>query len=205
MAMAKTTINSSSFFVSSPGKARATIAGHGTKAWVSTPGRGINRASTAGDFLAEGNPTSQFRGNNTNRYSSKLLYKTTNTKTIRSEIVSACSIINFKSFKDRFSGGDQARGFGGASKIFSAQLATNYTRSCPLRHDSRLQARVDLAPDSKQNQGPSSFFTHRIRENRHRNYRSLGQRGIEQGQAGFRPVSKARFRRRAFHEPNLIQ
>ena len=118
MAMAKTTINSSSFFVSSPGKARATIAGHGTKAWVSTPSRGINRASTAGDFLAEGNPTSQVRGNNTNRYSSKLLYKTTNTKTIRSEIGSACSIINFKSFKDRFSGGDQARGFGGGRLRF---------------------------------------------------------------------------------------
>ena len=150
-------------------------------------------ASTAGDFLAEGNPTSQVGGNNTNRYSSKSLYKTSNTKTIRSEIGSTCSIVNFKLFKDRFSGGNHARGFGGASKIFSAQLATNYTRSCPLRHGSGLQARVDLAPDSKQNQGPSSFFTHRIRENRHRNYRSLGQRGIEQGRAGFRPVSKQYF------------
>ena len=65
MAMAKTTINSSSFFVSSLGKARATIPGHGVKARVSTPGRGINRASTAGDFLAEGNPTSQGGRNNT--------------------------------------------------------------------------------------------------------------------------------------------
>jgi hypothetical protein len=164
MAMAKTTINSSSFFVSSPGKARATIPGHGVKARVSTPGRGINRASTAGDFLAEGNPTSQVGGNNTNRYSSKSLYKTTNTKTIRSEIGSACSIVNFKSFKDIFSGGNHARGFGGASKIFSAQLATNYTRSCPLRFGSGLQAGVDIAPDSKQNQGPSSFFTHRMRK-----------------------------------------
>ena len=125
--------------------------------------------------------------------SSKSLYKTTNTKTIRSEIGSACSIVNFKSFKNIFSGGNHARGFGAASKIFSAQLATNYTRSCPLRHGSGLQARVDIAPDSKQNQGPSSFFTHRMRKNRHRNYRSLGQRGIEQARAGFRPFSKQYF------------
>jgi hypothetical protein len=69
----------------------------------------------------------------------------------------------------------------------------NWQQITPLSHGSGLQARVDLAPDSQQNQGPSSFFTHRIRENRHRNYCSLGQRGIEQGRAGFRPVSKQYF------------
>ena len=124
-----------------------------------------------------------------NRFIKQLIRK----QYIRSEIGSACSIVNFKSFKDIFSGSNHARGFDAASKIFSAQLATNYTRSCPLRHGSGLQARVDIAPDSKQNQGPSSFFTHRMQKNRHRNYRSLGQRGIEQARAGFRPVSKQYF------------
>ena len=118
MATAKTTINSSNLYIRSPGKARATIPGHGTRARVSNPGRGIRRASIAGGFLPEGNPTSQVRGSKINRYSSKSLYKTANIRKVWPEIGSACSFTDFESFKDRFSVCNHAGALAGRLKYF---------------------------------------------------------------------------------------
>ena len=108
--MATVKTNRSSLFVSSPGKARATIPGHGAN------GAGIKRPQPRADFgedfpNAEKNPTTfQARKSKISKDCSNSSNKNSKFKPNRSETGSTCSHFNFQSFKSRFCSGGKSAG-----------------------------------------------------------------------------------------------
>ena len=110
----------SSLFVSSPGKARATIPGHGIN-----PG-GCQVKTVWGLLNKKAKPApSRITENRSKRYFKKHFYKTNGLET-----GSTCSKIScFHSFKNRFSANSRACSFGRPFKAFPAQLGTIYRGS----------------------------------------------------------------------------
>ena len=186
--MATVKTNRLSLFVSSPGKARATIPGHGAN------GAGIKRPQPRADFgedfpNAEENPTTfQARKSKISRYCSNSSNKNSKFKPNRSETGSTCSHFYFQSFKSRFCSGGKSSVISRPLRAFSAKLASNYKRPYNFRDDTGLQTRVYL--NSRPKQTTPTIFLFRNGKDRPRNLRALGKRSAACGQTGFRSVYK---------------
>ena len=185
------TSTDTSLFVNSPGKARASIPAHGASNDTGmAPGC---RASSAGGFLsaeAENPVFSQTRETKTKRDFDKSIYSKFNLSPNEREADSHCSTSSFQSFKNRFSDSRQSNYIGRPFSALSAKLASHHVRPRNLEHNMGLQTRVLFSPRTKQNQTISTFLANRLKQNRHRNCRSLEKRSFERCKAGFRPVCK---------------
>ena len=181
--------NRLSLFANSPGKARATIPGHGAN------GAGIKRPQPRTDFgedfpSAKENPTIfQARKSKISRYCSNSSNKNSNFKPNRSETGSTCSHFDFQSFKSRFCSGGKSSVIS-RLRAFSAKLASNYKQPYNFRDDTGLQTRVYLNSRPKHRQTTPTIFLFRNGKDRPRNLRALGKRSAACGQTGFRSVYK---------------
>ena len=147
MATAVNNSNRSSLFVNSPGKARATIPGHG----INAHGPQGKTATVGGCLNRKGKPASSpTKGNSTKRYFKQFSYKTNGPETGATCSANSC----FKSFKNRFSAYSRAGHFGRPVKAFSAKLATNYGRSRDFRRSTGLQTRVSCSTKSRTHPTP---------------------------------------------------
>ncbi len=183
MATAVNNSNRSSLFVNSPGKARATIPGHG----INAHGPQGKTATVGGCLNRKGKPASSpTKGNSTKRYFKQFSYKTNGPETGATYSVNSC----FQSFKNRFSANSRAGHFGRPFKAFSAKLATNYGRSRDFRRSTGLQTRVSCSTKSRTHPTPPAVFVRGVGENRLRGCYPPRERRFEYGQAGFRPVFK---------------
>ena len=128
----------SSLFVNSPGKARATIPGHGVNA---------DGSQGVGGFLnKKGKPVSSpTKGNKAKRYFKRSVFKSNGPETNPTCSTNSC----FQSFKNRFSVDRRACRLSRPFKTFSTQLAENYSRSCDPRRGAGLQTRIPLTPNSR--------------------------------------------------------
>ena len=145
----------SSLFVNSPGKARATIPGHGVNA---------DGSQGVGGFLnKKGKPVSSpTNGNKAKRYFKRSVFKSNGPETNPTCSTNSC----FQSFKNRFSVDRRACRLSRPFKTFSTQLAENYSRSCDPRRGAGLQTRIPLTPNSRIYSKSPTVFARGVGKNR---------------------------------------
>ena len=160
----------SSIFVSSPGKALATIPGHGIN-----PG-GCQDKTVRGLLNKRARPApSRITENRSKRYFKKHFYKTNGLET-----GSTCSKIScFQSFKNRFSANSRACSFGRPFKAFPAQLGTNYRGSRDPGRCTGLPTRVPRATAPRTHSATPAVFARGVGQHRLRGCHPPGKRSVE--------------------------